>query len=199
MRPTRRANGNNAHERGPRPPTARLIGPGLRLDGKTAGPRSPASWFAGLDRSASPVTWSAWIKPAALAANTVVFSRRDGGNDFLVGVDSPACPSSTSTARAARRARRSRPTRGITSRSWAERIEDVAFISTAPSYGSVSGAGPDAQHGRDGSAVTRPRRPPAMRRSSGEMDELEISKRGARARLPQVRRRRAGCRFLQGW
>jgi biopolymer transport protein ExbB len=62
-----------------------LIGPGLRLDGKTA-VTIPAStslaWTAG-----GTLTWSAWVKPAALAANAVIFSRRDGTNDFLVGLD----------------------------------------------------------------------------------------------------------------
>jgi biopolymer transport protein ExbB len=62
-----------------------LIGPGLRLDGKTtvAIPNAgPLAW-----PSSSPLTWSAWFKPAALAANTIIFSRRDGTSDFLVGVD----------------------------------------------------------------------------------------------------------------
>ena len=62
-----------------------FIGPGLRLDGKTS-VVIPASgslaWASG-----SPLTWSAWIKPAALAANTILFSRRDGANDFIVGLD----------------------------------------------------------------------------------------------------------------
>jgi len=62
-----------------------LIGPGLRLDGKTS-ITIPASgslaWASG-----SPLTWSAWIKPAALAANAVIFSRRDGASDLLIGLD----------------------------------------------------------------------------------------------------------------
>jgi len=33
------------------------------------------------------LTWSAWIKPTALQANEVLFSRRDGSNDFLIGLD----------------------------------------------------------------------------------------------------------------
>jgi biopolymer transport protein ExbB len=62
-----------------------LIGSGLRLDGKTPvliGASGSLAWAGG-----SSITWSAWIKPAALAPNTVVFSRRDGTNDFIVGVD----------------------------------------------------------------------------------------------------------------
>ena len=62
-----------------------IIGSGLRLDGKTPvviGASGSLAWASG-----SPMTWSAWIKPAALAANTIIFSRRDGANDFLVGLD----------------------------------------------------------------------------------------------------------------
>jgi biopolymer transport protein ExbB len=62
-----------------------IIGTGLRLDGKTP-VTIPASgslaWAAG-----APMTWSVWFKPAALVPNSVLWSRRDGGNDFLVGVD----------------------------------------------------------------------------------------------------------------
>ena len=78
------ANGNNASNAGLSDDGA-FIGPGLRLDGKTS-IVIPASgslaWASG-----ATVTWSAWIKPAALAANSILFSRRDGPNDFLVGLD----------------------------------------------------------------------------------------------------------------
>ncbi|HEX4140914.1 MAG TPA: MotA/TolQ/ExbB proton channel family protein [Candidatus Methylacidiphilales bacterium] len=78
------ANGNTAQNAG-LSDDGSLIGPGLRLDGKAA-VVIPASgslaWPSG-----SPVTWSAWIKPAALTANAILFSRRDGANDFLVGLD----------------------------------------------------------------------------------------------------------------
>jgi len=62
-----------------------LIGPGLRFDGKTTvtiAPSSSLAWTAG-----GALTWSAWIKPTALQANEVLFSRRDGSNDFLIGLD----------------------------------------------------------------------------------------------------------------
>ncbi len=36
---------------------------------------------------ADRLTWSAWIKPAALQPNAIIFSRRDGAKDFVVGVD----------------------------------------------------------------------------------------------------------------
>jgi len=76
--------GNNAQNAGPSDDSA-LIGPGLRLDGKSAiviPAADSLAWTSG-----AAMTWSAWIKPAILNPNTVFFSRRDGGNDFLVGAD----------------------------------------------------------------------------------------------------------------
>ena len=62
-----------------------FIGPGLKLGGKV-GVTLPASatinWTAG-----SPLTWSAWVKPVVLEANAVIFSRRDGDHDLLIGMD----------------------------------------------------------------------------------------------------------------
>jgi len=62
------------------------IGPGLRLDGKTAVTIPGSASLAWSD--GATMTWSAWVKPAALAPNAVLFSRRDGTKDFLVGADS---------------------------------------------------------------------------------------------------------------
>jgi biopolymer transport protein ExbB len=65
--------------------TDSLIGPGLRLSGKApiTIPATPSlAWTEG-----APMTWSAWIKPTALQSNAVIFSRRDGARDFLIGAD----------------------------------------------------------------------------------------------------------------
>jgi biopolymer transport protein ExbB len=65
--------------------TESLIGPGLRLSGKvpvTIPASGSLQWTDG-----GSLTWSAWIKPIALQPNTVIYSRRDGTKDFLVGVD----------------------------------------------------------------------------------------------------------------
>ncbi|MCE9519018.1 MAG: DUF2341 domain-containing protein [Verrucomicrobia bacterium] len=68
------------------PPVAgSLAGGGQRLLGQTAVtiPEGPATeWPAG-----SALTWSAWLKPAALAPSAVVFSRRDEANAFFIGLD----------------------------------------------------------------------------------------------------------------
>ncbi len=77
-------NGNNAANAGLPADTA-MIGTGLRLDGKTpvSFPASPSlAWAAG-----GSMTWSAWLKPAALQPGAVIFSRRDGGGSFVIGLD----------------------------------------------------------------------------------------------------------------
>ncbi len=77
-------NGHNAANASLAADTA-MIGTGLKLDGKTAVslPVSPAlAWAA-----SGALTWSAWIKPAALAPNAVIFSRRDGATALVIGVN----------------------------------------------------------------------------------------------------------------
>ncbi len=65
-----------------------LIGDGLRLTGHVP-VTIPAS--ASLEVSAGgSLTWEAWIKPATLAANSVLFSRHDGTGGIVIGVDNGA-------------------------------------------------------------------------------------------------------------
>ena len=76
--------GNNSENPGI-PADGSLIGSGLRLDGKTAVtiPGSPSlTWSEG-----GSMTWSAWIKFGPPQATSILFSRRDGGNYFLIGAD----------------------------------------------------------------------------------------------------------------
>jgi biopolymer transport protein ExbB len=75
---------NNAQSVG-QPADGSMIGTGLRLDGH-AGVTLPASpSLAQADNA--PFTWSVWIKPAALQANAALYSRRDGANGLVIGVD----------------------------------------------------------------------------------------------------------------
>ncbi len=76
--------GNNAQNAGLADDGA-LIGPGLRLDGKNPVTIPAASSLAWAEGAA--MTWSAWIKPIALQPNAIIFSRRDGAKDFLIGAD----------------------------------------------------------------------------------------------------------------
>ncbi len=76
---------NNASEAGT-PSEGALIGGGLRFVGGTPVniPASPSLvWTEG-----GALTWSAWIKAATLQPNAVIFSRKEGANAFLVGLDS---------------------------------------------------------------------------------------------------------------
>jgi biopolymer transport protein ExbB len=65
--------------------TDALIGDGLRLTGHVpvAIPASPSlQVFPG-----GALTWEAWIKPATLAPNAILFSRHDGTGGFVIGID----------------------------------------------------------------------------------------------------------------
>ena len=76
--------GNNAEKPGVSV-SGSLIGPGLRLDGTNSItiPNSESlTWKEG-----AAMTWSAWIKPAAEQQNAVFFSRHDGSNGFVIGID----------------------------------------------------------------------------------------------------------------
>ena len=62
-----------------------LAGGGQRLLGQTpiTISESPVlEWAAG-----GAMTWSAWIKPTAPQPNAVIFSRREGANAFVIGLD----------------------------------------------------------------------------------------------------------------
>ena len=62
-----------------------LIGPGLRLTGHVpVGIAASTSLevFAG-----TGMTWSAWIKPTALAPNSIIFSRKDTAGGLVIGLD----------------------------------------------------------------------------------------------------------------
>jgi biopolymer transport protein ExbB len=62
-----------------------LIGGGLRLDGTTPLTLPGSSSLAFTDGMA--LTWSAWINMAALQPRGVIYSRREGGNALLIGLE----------------------------------------------------------------------------------------------------------------
>ncbi len=65
-----------------------MIGSGVRFDGKNSItiPSAPSlNWADGAN-----FTWSAWIKPTALGAKQVIFSRRDDKKGFVIGIDNGA-------------------------------------------------------------------------------------------------------------
>ncbi|EDY17419.1 MotA/TolQ/ExbB proton channel [Chthoniobacter flavus Ellin428] len=62
-----------------------LISGGQRFSGKNSVtlPKSPSlAWSEG-----QVLTWSAWVKPAVLAANAAIFSRHDNGNGLVIGLN----------------------------------------------------------------------------------------------------------------
>ncbi|KRQ90406.1 DUF2341 domain-containing protein [Bradyrhizobium valentinum] len=75
---------NNAQTVG-QPADGSLIGTGLRLDGR-APLTLPASPSLSLSDNAV-FTWSAWIKPSAMQPNAALYSRRDGANGLVIGLD----------------------------------------------------------------------------------------------------------------
>ncbi len=78
------ASGNNA-EKAATPSDGSMIGAGLRLTGKpsvTIPESDSLTWSDG-----GAMTWSAWVKPTALEANAVMFSRQEGANAFTIGID----------------------------------------------------------------------------------------------------------------
>jgi biopolymer transport protein ExbB len=78
---------NNAQNAGT-PADGALISTGLRLDGQHP-VQLPVSqsltWSEG-----QALTWSAWVRNGAAQPAAVVFSRRDGANAFVVGIDNGA-------------------------------------------------------------------------------------------------------------
>lgn len=78
---------NNAQSVG-QPADGSLIGTGLRLDGRGALTLPASASLALADNAA--FTWSAWIKPATMQSNAALYSRRDGPNALVIGLDNGA-------------------------------------------------------------------------------------------------------------
>jgi biopolymer transport protein ExbB len=169
--------------------TDTLIGSGLRLDGtRVVGIPAGASlaWPAG-----GKMTWSAWVKPSEKDSTGVVFSRRDGRNALVIGLDS------------------GRPYVEVTGTSGADRTSGGAAIpaggwhhvavtvgdgvvlyvdgspvarlaAALPALGTVSSLGGDKGPEQVADPVRPGARPPAPPATipgfKGELDELQISK-----------------------
>ena len=76
--------GNNAQNAGVASEGSMIAG-GLRLNGGKGVSLPAASSLAWLQ--GGRMTWSAWVKPAVLANNAVLFSRREDDRAFVVGAD----------------------------------------------------------------------------------------------------------------
>jgi biopolymer transport protein ExbB len=82
------SSGNSNNSKNPASTADSLIGTGLRLTGHVPVviPASPSlEVFPN-----TAMTWSAWIKPASLVPNSILFSRQDGKASLVIGLDSGA-------------------------------------------------------------------------------------------------------------
>jgi biopolymer transport protein ExbB len=71
-----------------KPTTGTIIGNGLKLDAQQplTLPASPSLALA----DGAQMTWSAWVKPDILQRNAGLYSRRDGANALVIGLDDGA-------------------------------------------------------------------------------------------------------------
>lgn len=67
------------------PVAGSLIAGGVRLTGQNAVAIPASASLAWTENGA--LTWSAWIRPASLRPNAILFSRREGARAFLIGED----------------------------------------------------------------------------------------------------------------
>ena len=75
----------NAGDKAAAPVPGAIAGGGIRLNGQTPITFQGVPAIAWTDGGS--MTWSAWIKPSALRARSILFSRREGANAFLIGED----------------------------------------------------------------------------------------------------------------
>jgi biopolymer transport protein ExbB len=173
------ANGNNAQNAGVSADGS-MIGGGLRLDGHhsvTIAAAPSLEWSDG-----GEMTWSAWVKPIALQPDAVIFSRRDGANAFLIGVDNGTPFVEVTSAKGTQRNSAGTP---IAAASWhhfavvatsatasAATASNITLYLDGESYATIANPLPALNSpmviGGDASADDVG--------FNGEMDELEISK-----------------------
>lgn len=170
-------NANNAENAGTGIEGA-LIGPGLRLTGLNPITLPKSASLVWTDGQA--LTWSTWLKPTSLAPNAVIFSRREGANALLVGLDEGVPYVEVTTASGTQRSAAGQP---LSAGAWRQ----FAFVASGPEiklfvdgepYATLAVGVPaldtPATVGRDGlpdaaDAVAQPG-------FTGDLDELQISK-----------------------
>lgn len=163
------AQGNNAQNPGTSVDGS-MIGVGVRFDGKgtvTVADSASLGWTGG-----GSMTWSAWIKPTALQPNQVIFSRRDGSNSFVIGIDNgvpyvEASGAGRSQGGSAPLAANSWHHLAVATETSAIRVYVDGEVYATLSAGLPAMTGPLTIGGDSASNSTG---------FTGEMDELEISK-----------------------
>jgi len=180
--------GNNAENAGT-PVEGSLIGGGIRFIGKNAVtiPASPSLvWSDG-----GSMTWTAWIKPMELTPNAVLFSRRDGLNSFVIGIDNGVPYVEVKTQAGTQRTPAGVP---LATGLWRHigvvtNLSNTTLFLDGESYGVLQAvlpslksplmlggdtiASPPVEHSNSGSDATSA--PANIAGFVGELDELEIS------------------------
>lgn len=165
------SNGNTAENAGT-PSAGSMIGSGLRFTGANTVlvPASPSlAWTEG-----GTMTWSAWIKPSALEPEAVIFSRREGGNAFVIGMANGVPFVEVTNASGAQR---SSPGEPVAANSW-KHLAAVAAGSTITLYvdGVQYGVLDAALPALNSSLVIGGNEGAESGGFGGEIDELTISK-----------------------
>ena len=168
------ASGNNNISKAGAPTADSLIAEGLHLTGKT-----PVTIPASTTLQVFPggaLTWSAWVKPTSLAANSVIFSRHDGSGSFVIGLDNGVPFVEVGGANGVQRTGVGAP---LAAASW----HHIAVVAApgkialyldgdpygAPISASLPALNSDMLIGADADGVARPG-------FVGELDELEIAR-----------------------
>jgi biopolymer transport protein ExbB len=163
--------GNNAANAGV-PVGGSLIGTGIRFDGQ-GGINIPASPSLALS-GGSAFTLSAWIKPAVAQPNAIIYSRHDGANALLIGIDNGVPFVELTNAGSTQR---SQPGAALPVNSWhhlaavADASRITLFVDGA-SFAAVNGALPAL----NSPALIGGDTTPGATGFQGEVDELQISK-----------------------
>ncbi|WP_395736199.1 DUF2341 domain-containing protein [Prosthecobacter sp.] len=164
------ASGANA-EGAPAAAPASLVASGLRVFGQAAikVPAPPLPEFA----PGAPVTVSAWIKPSALQPNAVIFSRRDGLNVFILGLNNGIPFVEINKQRSSDGA-------PIAAGGWhhVAAVADAGNVTVyldGKSYGAVSAAMPSIKTPAEIDKDTSPSAT-SFNGFTGEIDELQIAK-----------------------
>jgi len=180
------ASGINSDNAGT-PVDGSMIGSGVRFLGKNT-ITIPASPFLAWN-SGGTMTWTAWIKPMELTANAVLFSRHDGSNSFVIGIDNGVPYVEVKTDAATQRTPAGPPLATSIWRHLAVVADGskITLLIDGESYGVMQTALPGIKGvaflGGDGPAMSTDGAPatpsPAATAAGtgfvGELDELEIS------------------------
>jgi biopolymer transport protein ExbB len=176
-------NANNALNAGT-PADGSMIGGGLRLTGHSllTIPATPSlAWIDG-----GSMTWSAWVKPGVLQPSAVIFSRREGSNGLIIGIDNGAPYVEVVSGGNTQRSVAGAP---VAAASWHHLavvadgskitvyLDGISYATLAvplPALNSPAFVGGDGVAGADPAAA--PSVAPGTTSFSGEMDELEMAK-----------------------